>query len=82
METIKRYANLIWAGIIIFLGALLFSQRRKTQEAESGLAKALTKETIRSSDALQNEASNAANTIESGYDDLKRRYDENKSDVP
>jgi hypothetical protein len=76
MNKIKSAAQYILGLAVLILGALFFTQRRKTESAESQLATEKANAVVKESDHDREIAKEHADRLVSDYESLKRRYDD------
>lgn len=71
METIKKYASLLYGLIIVILGGILLNRNRKLQSAESELAKEKSGNEIRGNDNDRKIAKDVADDLLAEYERIR-----------
>lgn len=79
-EKIKSYMQYFYALCILILGALFFSQKKRTEALESKLRTANRDSDISLVEAQKNEAKKVANDLDAEYD--RKLIDYRKDQLP
>jgi hypothetical protein len=75
MNTLKTYLSAALAVAVAILGALLFRQQRKAENAESELATEKANTVVKETDHDREIAKVHADELVANYERLKREYD-------
>jgi hypothetical protein len=77
-QRIKDYAGVGFALLVAFLGYLLTRKSQQIDKLKSDLAGEKAGEATRANDKEQENAKKTADSLESDYDALKRKYDSDR----